>query len=475
MDAPALPPATDLAVRIRNGEISAGEVMEATLRRIEAVEPEVNAFVELDADHALAEAAAVAAGDERPFAGVPVAVKANTAVAGLCMNFASRFLTGYRPTHNAYLVRRLRAAGFVVLGTTNMSEFGILPTTEPRHTAPTRNPWALDHTPGGSSGGSAAAVAAGLVPIAHGNDGGGSLRIPAACCGLVGLKPSRGRISHGPDLGDSFLAANGVLTRSVAETALLLDILAGYEAGDATWAPRPVEPYAIATRRRPTGLRVAVSVENPLGVSPHPDSVRAVHEAAGALRDLGHHVEEASPPMPAPDALETFLHVFSPQVALGIRFGEMLAGRPPSTDEIEPLSAAVRDIAGTLSATAYLTALAQLQLLARSTIAFFADYDLLLTPVLAGRPLRIGELHGCGEDPLADLHRSGSFSPYTPLFNVTGQPAISIPMGFGDDGLPCAVQLVGRPLADDTVLQAAAQLEAARPWAMHLPPVAARA
>jgi amidase len=475
MDAPALVPATELAVRIRNGEVSASEVMDATLRRIEAVEPDLNAFVEIDADRALAQAAAVHSGDERPFAGVPVAVKANRAVAGLCMNFASGFLTGHRPTHSAYLVRRLREAGLVVIGTTNMSEFGILPTTEPRHTGPTRNPWNLDHTPGGSSGGSAAAVAAGLVPVAHGNDGGGSLRIPAACCGLVGLKPSRGRISHGPDLGDSFLGADGVLTRSVAESALLLDVLAGYEAGDATWAPRPAEPYAVTVRRRPTGLRVAVSFENALGVRPHPDSVRAVHEAAAALRDLGHHVEEASPPQPAADTLELFLHVFSPQVALGIRFGETLAGRPPTDEEIEPLSLAVREVAGTLSATGYLTAVAQLQLLARSTIAFFADYDLLLTPVLASRPLLTGEIHGCGEDPLSDLRRSSTFVPYTALFNVTGQPAISIPMGFGADGLPCAVQLVGRPLAEDTVLQAAAQLEAARPWAMHLPPVAARA
>jgi amidase len=475
MDAPAFLPATELSARIRNGEVSATEVVEATLRRIEAFEPDLNAFVELDPERALAEAAALHSGDPRPFAGVPVAVKANTAVAGLCMNFASSFMSGHRPTHSAYLVRRLREAGFIVVGTTNLSEYAILPTTEPRHTGPTRNPWELDHTPGGSSGGSAAAVAAGLVPVAHGNDGGGSLRTPAACCGLVGLKPSRGRISLGPDLGDSFLGVEGVLTRSVAESALLLDVLAGYEAGDATWAPRPAEPYAVAMRRRPTGLRVAVSLENPLEVDPHPESVRAVHDAAGVLRDLGHHVEEASPALPSPDSLELFLHLFSPQVALGIRFGETLAGRPPDEEEIEPVSRVVRDLAGTLSATAYLTARAQLQLLARSTVAFFADYDLLLTPVLASRPLRTGELHGSGDDPEADLRRSGTFAPYTPLFNVTGQPAISIPMGFGDDGLPSAVQLVGRPLAEDTVLQAAAQVEAARPWAMHFPPAAVRA
>ena len=194
MEALAFLPATELAARVRDGSFTAREAIEAALRRIEAIDSQIGAFIELDADAALAEADAIEPGDPRPFAGVPIAIKANTAVAGLCMNFASRFLAGHRPTHNAYLVRRLRDAGFVVLGTTNMAEFGILPTTEPRHTGVTRNPWDTARTPGGSSGGSAAAVAAGLVPIAHGNDGGGSLRIPAACCGLVGLKPSRGRI-----------------------------------------------------------------------------------------------------------------------------------------------------------------------------------------------------------------------------------------------------------------------------------------
>ncbi len=405
---------------------------------------------------------------------MPIAVKANTPVAGLCMNFASRFLSGHRPTHSAYLVRRLRDAGFIVVGTTNMPEFGILPTTESRHTGPARNPWDPSRTPGGSSGGSAAAVAAGLVPIAHANDGGGSLRIPAACCGLVGLKPSRGRISRGPDLGDSFLAADGVLSRSVVETAILLDVLAGYEPGDATWAPRPAEPYTLAMRRNPGRLRIAMTVANALDVDADPEVVHGVHEAAALLRELGHEVEEASPPLPAPDSHDIFIQVFGPAVTLGIAFGELLAGRPPQDDEIEPLSRAIMEHARALPSTGYLTALAQLQLLARGTVAFFADYDVLLTPVLASRPLAIGELHGCGDDPLADLRRSGRFAPYTSLFNVTGQPAVSVPIGFGEDGLPTAVQLVGHPLAEETLLQLAAQIETARPWAAQRPEIAER-
>jgi amidase len=472
MEALAYLPATELAARIHDGSVTAREAIDAALRRIEAIDPEIGAFIELNPESALAEADAIAPGDPRAFAGVPIAVKANTAVAGLCMDFGSRFLAGHRPTYNAYLVRRMREVGFVIVGMTNMPEFGILPTTEPRHTGPTRNPWDTSRTPGGSSGGSAAAVAAGLVPIAHGNDGGGSLRIPAACCGVVGLKPSRGRISRGPDLGDSFLASDGVLSRTVTETALLLDVLAGYEPGDANWAPRPAEPYTLAMRRDPGKLRVAMTLANALDVDADPEVVHGLHSAAELLRELGHEVVEDSPALPANDSLDIFLQVFGPAISLGIGLGERIAGRSPEQDEIEPLSRAVLDQARALPSTGYLTALAQLQLLARGTVAFFADYDLLLTPVLAARPLPIGELHGCGPDPLADLHRSGTFAPWTSLFNVTGQPAISIPVGFGEDGLPTAVQLVARPLGEETLLQVAAQIEAARPWTDRRPTVA---
>src|SRR5215203_2812939 len=236
----------DVAAHVRGGELSAREVVLAALERIDSLDPTLNAFVEVDADRALATADGIEPGDERPFAGVPIAIKANVPVAGLPMTFRSRFLGDHRPCHSAYLVRRLEEAGFVVVGITNMPEFGILPTTEPRHGGPTRNPWDPGRTPGGSSGGAAAAVASGMLPVAHGNDGGGSLRIPAACCGLVGLKPSRGRVSRGPDMGDSYLASDGVLTHTVAETAMLLDVLGGYEVGDATWAPRPVEAYTLA-------------------------------------------------------------------------------------------------------------------------------------------------------------------------------------------------------------------------------------
>jgi amidase len=470
MDDTAFLPAVDLAALVRAGTASAREVVEAALRRIEALDGPLNAFVEVDGDRALAAADGMAPHDDRPFAGVPIAIKANVPVEGLCMNMGSRFLAGHRPDHTAYLVRRFRDAGFVVVGVTNMPEFGILPTTEPRHTGPTRNPWDGERTPGGSSGGSAAAVAAGMVPIAHGNDGGGSIRIPAACCGLVGLKPSRGRISRGPDLGDSFLAVDGVLTRTVTDTAVSLDVLAGYEVGDATWAPRPVEPYVTSMRRDPGKLRVGMTTANPLGVEPQPECLRGMESAGGLLADLGHDVVEVSPPFPGRDVLELFVKAFGPLVSLGIGYGEYLASRPPTDDDIEPLSRAVMERSRAMPSVAYLAAVAQLQALARGIVAAFADYDLLLTPALAERPLAIGECNGLGDAPMEDLARSGRFTPYTALFNVTGQPALSLPVGFGEDGLPTAVQLIGRPLSEDTLLQVAAQVENARPWAHQRPP-----
>src|SRR5215207_4227194 len=463
----------DRAAHVRGGELSAREVVIAALERIAALEPAVNAFVEVDAEGALATADTIEPGDERPFAGVPIAIKANVPVAGRPMTFGSKLLAGHRAGHSAYLVRRLQEAGFVIVGITNMPEFGILPTTEPRHGGASRNPWDPDRTPGGSSGGAAAAVAGGMLPVAHGNDGGGSLRIPASCCGLVGLKPSRGRVSRGPDLGESFLASDGVLTRTVAETAQLLDVLAGYEVGDATWAPRPAEPYTLSARRDPGRLRVAMTAENALDADVDPECMRGMHETAELLAALGHEIEEASPALPGKDTLRLFTGAFGPAIALQITYGELLAGRPPADDEIEPLSRALAEIANGMTSIEYLACVAQLQALARGVVAFFAEYDILLTPALAERPLLIGECNGVGDDPMEDFARSGQFTPFTALFNVTGQPAISIPAGFGDDGLPTNAHLVGKPLGEDTLLQVASQLEAARPAATRRPEPAA--
>src|SRR4051794_37216345 len=317
--------AAECGALLREREASPVEVVEAVLRRIEALDPTIGAFVHLDGDRAMAQAGAVEPSDQRAFAGVPIAIKANTPVEGMVMDFGSRLLAGRPADHDAHLVRRLREAGFVIVGTTKTPEFGILPSTEPQSTGPARNPWDTTRTPGGSSGGAAAAVAAGMLPIAHGDDGGGSIRIPAACCGLVGLKPSRGRISRGPDSGDSFLVADGVLSRTVLDTAAGLDVMSGYEAGDATWAPPPSMPYVRAVRRAPGVLRIGVTTANPVGEPPAPEAATAVGRMADCLSELGHHVEEVDAGLPGPDTLPLFLTVFAANVALSIAYAQLLA------------------------------------------------------------------------------------------------------------------------------------------------------
>src|SRR5579884_356383 len=281
--------ATELAALVRRGELTARELVETSLRRIDELDAEIGAFTHVAHDAALEAADAIGADDQRPFAGVPIAIKDNKPVAGMPITMCSDLFQDIVPHHDSFLVRRLGEAGFVIVGKTKLPEMGILPTTEPRRFGPARNPWDPDRTPGGSSGGSAAAVAAGMVPIAHGNDGGGSTRIPAACCGLVGLKPARGRVSVGPDGGDSFLVVDGVLTRTVAETGALLDVLAGYELGDATWAP-PAPPGAFAAASAgpgPEGLRIALALNAPLeGAVLDPVCERAARDAAALLESL---------------------------------------------------------------------------------------------------------------------------------------------------------------------------------------------
>ena len=458
-------PAGDLAALVRGGEVSARELVEVSLERIEALQPDLNAFVHVDAEGALATADAVEAGDERPFAGVPIAVKDTAAVAGMPYTLGSDAFGDFVPGHDAFVVRRLREAGFVIVGKTNLPEFGILPVTEPRRFGPTRNPWDTERTPGGSSGGAAAAVAAGMVPLAHGSDGGGSIRIPAACCGLVGLKPSRGRISRGPDQGDDFLVQDGVLTHTVAETAALLDVLAGYEPGDATWAPPPAEPFAAAAAREPGRLRIGWTTTAAIDAPLDPLCERAVSDAAELLASLGHEVEEIQAPWAGQSLLEVFTLVFGTPIAMGLFFGTQVSGREPAEELVEPLSWTIWKGVRERNALDYLLARTQLGAFSRSIVALWSDHDVVMTPALAQRPVRIGEIDACSAEPWEDFRRSGQFTPYTAIFNVTGQPAISLPLFHGEDGLPLAVQLAGKPAGEGELLALAAQVEAARPWA----------
>jgi amidase len=462
-------PASELAELVRSGELTSRELTEAALERIEALQPELNAFVHVDADGALAGADAVRPGDERPFAGVPLAVKDTAPVAGMPYTLGSDAFGDFVPAHDAFVVRRLREAGFVITGKTNLPEFGILPVTEPRRFGPTRNPWDTERTPGGSSGGAAAAVASGMVPLAHGSDGGGSIRIPAACCGLVGLKPSRGRVSRGPEQGDDFLVQDGVLTRTVAETAALLDVLAGYEPGDATWAPPPAEPFATAAAREPGRLRIGWTTTAAIDAPLDPLCERAVSDAAELLGSLGHEVEEVQAPWADQSLLEVFTLVFGTPIAMGLFFGAQLTGREPAEELVEPLSWTVWNGIRERNALDYLLARTQLGAFSRGIVALWNDYDVVMTPALAQRPVRIGEIDACSAEPWEDFRRSGQFTPYTAIFNVTGQPAVSLPLFHGDDGLPLAVQLAGKPAGEAALLSLAAQLEAARPWAQRRP------
>ncbi len=468
--------ASELAGMVRAGEVSARELVETSLTAIEELNPRLNAFVDVDAERALAAAEQVAPGDERPFAGVPIAIKNNRPVSGLRLTYGCSLMQDFVADYDHNVTRRLKQAGFIVVGTTTLPEYGILPTSEARLFGPTRNPWDLERTPGGSSGGAAAAVAAGMIPVAHGNDGGGSVRIPAACCGLVGLKPQRGRISAAPELGESLLGIDGVLTRTVADTAAILDVLEGYEVGDASWAPPPPQPFAAALDANgtpPTRLRIAATTLPPVPDAVlDPQAAAAVAEAAGLLRELGHEVEEVDPPWQIEGLTELFGAVFCTHISLSIAYSGIVAGREPTAEDMEPMSWAIYSMTKKLSAVEGFGATVRLQAFTRALVQFMEPYDALLTPALAERPLPLGTLDTAIANPMETFTRSGLFTPFTPVFNASGQPGISVPLFEGEDGLPLAVQLAGKPAQEGTLLALAAQLETARPWAERRPALA---
>ncbi|MFL5820241.1 MAG: amidase [Solirubrobacteraceae bacterium] len=463
-------PATELAEMVRRGEVSARELVDASLEQIERLDPQINAFVHVDADAAREAADAIGPGDERPFAGVPLAIKdIGPPWEGRPLTFGAELFGDFVPDFDGSVVRRLKEAGFVPVGKTNAPEFGILPVTEPRRYGPTRNPWDTDRTPGGSSGGSGAATAAGMVPIAHGNDGGGSIRIPAACCGLVGLKPSRGRISHAPVLGESYLATDGVLSRTVEDTARALDVLAGYELGDVHWAPPPPEPFAQALQRDPERAHIGFTEVPPLDAPVDPTYIEAVEETVRLLESLGHRVERFDPPWTDRDLFQTFTTMWAVAIGMTALFASQVSGREPTQESMEPLSWELYRRGRDTSAYEHGQAMVALQNYARTMVAQLSRFDAFLTPALGQRPVRIGEIDPeTGMDAFA---RAGRFTPFTAVVNVSGQPAISLPLYQGDDGLPTAVHLIGRPAGEWELLALSAQLERARPWADRRPPI----
>ena len=465
--------AMDQAALVRTGQVSARELVEASLASIERRNGELNAFVTLAADRALSEADAIAPGDDRPLAGVPIAVKDILALTeGIRTTFGSAAVDDFVPPLDSAVVRRLRSAGAVVVGKTNTPEMGILPVTEPHRFGPSRNPWDTDRTPGGSSGGSAAAVAAGMVSLAHGNDGGGSLRIPAACCGLVGHKPSRGRVSTAPGAGDVIgLVSDGVLTRTVVDTALALDLLSGYELGDPFLAPVPTVPFARAAERDPRSLRIGYLTEAPLDFELDPDQAEGVVEAAKLLESLGHGVQEVGFPIDDPATfLANFLRLWVADVAGSVRNLGTVLGGELDPDRLEPLTRQMVEAGEATTAVDYVASIASLRLASRGMLGFWADHDVLVTPTLAQPPLEIGALAPAeGEEAMVMLGKSSRFVPFPPPINVTGQPAVSLPLHQSGDGLPVGVHLIGPPGDDELLISLAGQLERARPWSERRP------
>lgn len=463
--------ATELASLVRSSEVSSRELVQASLDRIEATEG-LNHWTLVDGENALATADAIGPGDERPFAGVPIGIKDLFApVAGLRMAHGSDLLGEFTPDYDYGLVRRFKEAGFVIVGKTQTPEFGITPVTNPRRFGPARNPWDPKRTTGGSSGGSAGAVAAGAVPIAHASDGGGSIRIPAACCGLLGLKPARGRVSMAPSLGEQFLASDGVLARTTEDVAALLDLMAGHELGDASWAPPPEAPFAELARRDPGRLRIGLVTETALEDAVlDPECERGAREAAKLLEGLGHYVEEIPSPIPAGDVtVGTFTALWAANIAASVMHGQIVSGNQPSLETIEPLSMWLYEMGMAIPSPAYIGALATSQAIARGIVATWADWDLMLTPALAQRPVTHADIDPCDDDPQQTFDKGAEFTPFTPIFNMTGQPAISVPLFHGDDGLPTGVQLVGPPAGEALLLQVARQLEQIAPWAERFP------
>jgi amidase len=468
--------ATAQAELVRIGEVSPEELTQAAIARAERLNPDLNAIIHPLYEQGLEESRGEV--PDGPFRGVAFLFKdLGAGLAGQPMHMGMKGLkeADFRLPVDTFLGARFRAAGFVTIGKTNTPELGIVPTTEPLAYGATHNPWDLGRSPGGSSGGSAAAVAAGIVPIAHANDGGGSIRIPASCCGLVGLKPSRGRTSLGPLVGDvmSGLTVEHVVSRSVRDVAQALDATHGPAPGDPYVAPEPLRPYMDELGADPGPLRIAI-LTDPVGVSHievDPAVASATREAATMLEDLGHHLDDDAPQVdPSFDLIETFLtRWYAGQTEIIDQFGVLL-GRNLGPDDVEPLTWAMAEEGRRRHSGQYLAAVSQHHAIARMIgIWFDQGHDLLLTPTLGEVPPPLGSFSTDPEDPLKTIHRGEQTAAFTALINATGQPAISLPLAWSEEGLPIGVQLIAPLGREDVLFRVAAQLEEAHPWADKLP------
>ncbi len=459
--------ALEQGAAIRRGDVSPLELVDHYLERITRISDDVGAFVTVTAELARHQArlANPRSATGGPLFGVPTAVKDLNLTAGVRTTFGSAVMADFVPEVSDEVVLRLEAAGTISLGKTNTPEFGSPCYTEPDVAPPARTPWDLTRMAGGSSGGAAAAVAAGLVPVAQGSDGGGSIRIPASCCGLVGFKPSRGRISGSPMYGDPVgLSTSGPLARTVRDAAALLDAMAGPAVGDPSWAP-PLpagESYLGWCNREAGGLRIARFADPVIAdAEVHPECLKAYEDAGRLLERLGHEVEDVGVPLP-PDATRVFETCWAVLTAM--------SSAPPGREhELRPLTRWLAERGRAVSGPEFGLALGEIRRIAARALGHLAPYDAVLTPTLAQPPLPIGALRD-DADPAKDFMSQKEFTPWTSAWNVTGMPAVSLPLHQTPDGLPVGVMLAGRPGEDHVLLALAAQVEAAAPWLDRHPP-----
>jgi amidase/6-aminohexanoate-cyclic-dimer hydrolase len=471
--------AIGLAELVKRKQVSAGELLDTAVAQVERLNPTLNAIVHPAYDRARA---AIARGlPDGPFTGVPFLLKdLGCEAIGYPTHMGSHFFADYQWTVDSEIWIRLRRAGLVAFGRTTSPELGISPATEAKvYGGPTRNPWNLEHTSGGSSGGSGAAVAAGIVPMAHGSDGGGSVRIPASCCGLFGLKPTRGRLPDGPLQGEGWggMAIDGVLSRSVRDTAAMLDACHGRDVGAPYDAPHVARPYLEEIKTPPRRLRIAFCKTTLHGIAIHPECVAAVDAAARLCTELGHEVIEGKPSFDFDKAVQAWTKVVACGTALSVRLRAQALGREPGPGDIEPATRGAVECANAVSGQDYLQSINVIHATGRQIARFFENHDILITATLAEPPARIGRFAMSNPDfldyrlgPKGIIH----YSPFTSIFNMTGQPAASIPLHWSKDGLPVGTHLAANFGDEATLLKLAAQLEQARPWFGRRPALTAR-
>ena len=466
--------ATAQAELVRKKNVKPIELVDAAIARIERLNPSLNAVIT-----PMFESARAAAKRRLPeglFRGVPFLLKDLIAEAkGVRFAEGTAFSREFVSPADSELVRRHRRAGLIIIGKTNNPELGIMPTTEPRRFGASHNPWDPHRTTGGSSGGSAAAVAARLVPMAHGNDGGGSIRIPASCCGIFGLKPTRGRNTLAPTYGDFMngLVCEHALTISVRDSAALLDATAGPAIGEPYFAPPPPRPFRKEVGAPPGRLRIGFTAAAATGAPVHEACVKAVRDTARLCQELGHRVTEAVFEVDGAAATQAFIMVWFASFAWEVELMARKYGRKPTPEEFEPVTWALREAGAKFSAVDYIFGVQYLQQVSRQIAGMFEKYDVVLTPTLAEPPLPLQSFVGPPENPLLGFMRAATFVPFTPICNITGQPAMSVPLSWTPEGLPVGSHFMGRYGDEATLFRLAAQLEKARPWALRRPPVSA--